>query len=493
MKVTIRMDASTQVGTGHAMRCVALAECLAEAGHGLQVATAAIPRSITGRFEKLGAVVVQLEESAGSIAECDETVELARDSAWTVLDGYQFDAHYRSKLGLTSQLLWIDDQASQDEYPAALVLNQNLYATTALYPQAPRCRLLLGPSFALLRKEFREVEARAHRRRGPAKIVVTMGGSDPHGATALAAQAAIAARADASVTVVIGPGHADADRAVTQARRLDFSVVRDPPNISAILADADLVVTGSGTSVLELLRIGVPFIGIVLADNQEPVARALRERARVTTIDGRPGIDLNELSGAITRMLSGDGLSTDSPPPDSTLVDGTGATKVAEIMADRDIRLRPPTESDGPWLFGLANDPAVRKASFSQAKIDWATHAEWLRSKLRDRLTVMWLVERGNTPIGVVRFEARDSGAEISVSLAAVARGSGLGAWLIAEATRRYMREVTGPPRIIARIRSENAGSARAFASAGFDIVAPDKASRHGNALEFELRRATVA
>src|SRR4051794_24870440 len=77
----------------------------------------------------------------------------ALGARWVVLAGYRFGGAFQRQLQATGlQLLCLDDHGYSDEYPADLVVNQNLHARPGDYPTTGgRTRLLLGPAYVLLR------------------------------------------------------------------------------------------------------------------------------------------------------------------------------------------------------------------------------------------------------------------------------------------------------------------------------------------------------
>ena len=182
--VLIRADSNVAMGTGHVMRCLALAQAWQDAGGQAVMAMAEATPATEDKLRRENVEVVRLDVAGGAEDDAIRTASLAqqRQAAWATVDGYQFDPHYQAMLkseGL--RLMSIDDEGHGGPYSADLVLNQNAHAAEALYDQrAAHTRLLLGPDYAMLRRQFaswrnwqREIPATGHR------ILVTMGGSDP--------------------------------------------------------------------------------------------------------------------------------------------------------------------------------------------------------------------------------------------------------------------------------------------------------------------------
>lgn len=135
------------------------------------------------------------------------------------------------------------------------------------------------------------------------------------------------------------------------------------------------------------------------------------------------------------------------------------------------MELREATIDDARLLFEWASDTEVRRMAFTQGPIRWEDHRAWLSRKLLDPGTRIYVAQDASgLPIGQIRFDINGSDAEIDVHLAKVFRNQGLGAQIIALGVSRLFED----PRIQtakATIKSENAGSLKAFGKAGFDRV----------------------
>ena len=131
------------------------------------------------------------------------------------------------------------------------------------------------------------------------------------------------------------------------------------------------------------------------------------------------------------------------------------------------IELRRAIVEDCRLIWEWANDPTVRRASFSQTTIPWQHHTKWFSQKLGDPGCHLFVVMDGDRPIGQVRFEVARDEAEVHISIAAPDRGHGQGAAALRVGAARIKRDA-GVARIVAHIKSGNAASIRVFESAGF-------------------------
>ncbi|MDL1894802.1 UDP-2,4-diacetamido-2,4,6-trideoxy-beta-L-altropyranose hydrolase [Anaerolineae bacterium CFX7] len=289
----IRADANTEIGTGHVMRCLALAQAWQDAGGAVTFAMATDAPAVRARLESEGAHVVSISESLGSQADASRTIALAHElgARWVVVDGYHFDSGYQRAVkdaGLA--LLWIDDEAHAEHYCADIVLNQNLHAAEAMYAaRESYTRLLLGPRYVLLRREF--LKWRAWQREIPPiarKILVTLGGGDPDNVTLKVIQALKQIELEElQVVVLIGATNPHSTELEATVRNVPFSI-RLESNVSdmpKLMAWADVAVSGAGSTCWELAFMGLPSIVVTLAENQIAIARGMRAHGAAVQVE----------------------------------------------------------------------------------------------------------------------------------------------------------------------------------------------------------------
>ena len=133
-RLLIRADASEQIGSGHVMRSLALAQAWQDAGGEVCLASRLLPKTLKRRWREEQIETRQLAESGD---DAGETVELAREigADWVVLDGYQFGTEFQRAIkNAGMRLLVVDDDGCARHYVADLILNQNPCASRDMYP-----------------------------------------------------------------------------------------------------------------------------------------------------------------------------------------------------------------------------------------------------------------------------------------------------------------------------------------------------------------------
>lgn len=340
----IRADADTRMGTGHVMRCVALAQAWEEQGGRAVFATASITPALWSRLESEGFAVTRLAVSPGGVDDARATAEAARHerAAWVVVDGYQFDtAYHRAIKTAGRRLLVIDDYGHADAYVADLVLNQNVHADESLYQaRQPETRLLLGTRYAMLRREF--WTWRGWRRTIPpvaSRLLVTLGGSDPDNVTQTVIEAVAGLDLNELETRVVVGGSNPHRSALEAAAACANRPIRLETNITDMppwLTWADAAVTAAGGALWELAFFGTPSVTVVLAENQTPAARWLADHEIYPTLGWGTAATVDAIRDALRRLLVSCDLRRNHSARASALIDGNGVFRVVDAMKEFD-------------------------------------------------------------------------------------------------------------------------------------------------------------
>ena len=152
----IRADATPEMGSGHVMRCLALAQAWKRIGGKSLFVSAAVPDMLADRLRNSGIALKRISVEYGS--ETDSAVTSATASvehaAWSVIDGYQFTSRYYQRLkSCGSRVLVMDDVCHTDRYDVDAILNQNPYASEEVYrSRGSDASLFLGTRYVLLRR-----------------------------------------------------------------------------------------------------------------------------------------------------------------------------------------------------------------------------------------------------------------------------------------------------------------------------------------------------
>jgi UDP-2,4-diacetamido-2,4,6-trideoxy-beta-L-altropyranose hydrolase len=326
----VRVDASPSIGFGHLSRCLAVAAGLDAHGWSVEFVTR---KPSVDKVRDAGFGIRLLEDESSPENERTIVARLAHSlgARLVVVDHYEIDGAYHAALRATGATLVVIDDLGRHGVGADIVVNQNIFASETLYPEAGGCRLLLGPRFALLRPEFAKYrrQTSSDMARVPS-VLVTLGGGETSDMTVVAVQGLLRVRADIEIVAVLGPGVTDAKR-VEDAARGRVNVVRDPEDMAGLMSRCDVAICGGGATCWELACLGVPSLVIVMADNQRRNADGLAEAGITMNLGEQAAVTPAAIEMAVERLLRDPEPRRRMADRGQALVDGHG---VERLMAE---------------------------------------------------------------------------------------------------------------------------------------------------------------
>lgn len=360
MRIAIRVDASLDVGSGHVMRCLTLADALRDKGADVLFICRQQAGDLCGfiRARGYGVLPLPLREVSAFDTSTESEYEKWLGVSWQVdlaqtqllcqslahfdvliVDHYGLDARWeQGARALASRVVVIDDLANRP-HDADLLLDQNYAPASHLrYPALvpAHCHCLLGPQFALIRPHFALLRDQALARRQSSEIsrlLVFMGGCDVANETGKVLQALLASARWRAMAVDVVAGESNPHNASLAQQCQLFPNARlhiQTPYMADLMCHADLALTAGGSATWERCVLGLPAIVAVMADNQSEIANAVHQLGAHFSLGGYENIREADYIAALEsidhsyyqKMV---GLA-------SQLCDGRGAQKVANYI-----------------------------------------------------------------------------------------------------------------------------------------------------------------
>jgi UDP-2,4-diacetamido-2,4,6-trideoxy-beta-L-altropyranose hydrolase len=488
--LVLRADADSRIGTGHVMRCIALGQAWADAGGKVLFATCCGNPVLLQRLRDENFTVIELHDPSEFLPRLTAGLRLLNSGCWVVLDGYRFtlDDH-RSIRRAGFKLLLIDDYNHLPAYECDILLNQNIDADGLDYNINPDARRLLGTQYAMLRREFRQaVPAPAVFQPlddpdpvvpAPGKnILVTLGGADPDNVTFKVIEALQALNVPGlDVRVVVGPANAHIKSLKSAAARsaVEIRLMSHITDMTDVMMWSDFAISAAGSTCWELCCLGVPFLTLVLAENQRGLADGLAARGVAPCLGENPSVA--QIAAGAGALAKDAGHRARCSEAGREMVDGFGALRVLAVPAKEAglnlfagrLTLRSAAAGDLEQLWLWANDPAVRGNSYHPQPIPFAEHKKWFINKLHAPDALILILKVDQIPVGQVRCDWVDADtAEIDFSIDAKFRGLGLGTRLIQLSLAEAAQHL-GVQTLRAMVKETNEPSCRVFESAGFE------------------------
>jgi UDP-2,4-diacetamido-2,4,6-trideoxy-beta-L-altropyranose hydrolase len=474
MKVAIRADASTRIGSGHIMRCLTLANALRAGGASVRFISRDLPDHLAGLIRADGHDVAPLHGAAGDeTLDAEQSLMAAGRADWMMVDHYELGARWETLVRQGCRVLSIDDIARAHDCDVLLDQNYHREAEAryaGLVP--PSGTVLAGPRFALLRPEFVAARQGIAPRDGTVRrLLVFLGGMDADNITGVVLSAlAKMDRPALAVDVVIGASHPKRDELTQLCTSMAGVTLHvQTSDMAGLLARVDLAVGAGGSATWERCALGVPTLALCLADNQRDL---LHEAARggIAYVPDIAACDSGAISVHLQAIIDNAGLRHFLSRNGMALIDGEGARRVAAVMQSGSVVMRRATPADSRNLHAWRNSPAVRAVSNDSAEIAFDDHARWFEGVLASETRLLLIGEHDGVAIGVVRFDFIDTAALVSIYLVPEQIGQGQGQNLLSSAEAWLRANHPGISTLNAQVRAGNVASQRLFERSGYRL-----------------------
>jgi UDP-2,4-diacetamido-2,4,6-trideoxy-beta-L-altropyranose hydrolase len=340
--LVFRVDSSIQIGTGHVMRCLALAQHWQDRGGETIFVMAERSSPLESRLHSEQIKTVYLSVKTGSNEDARQLADISHKfgASYVVVDGYHFGVDYQESLknsGVNS--LFFDDYGQSKHYYADLVLNQNISANEDLYnSRESYTQLLLGTEYTLLRREFwkwrdwqRVIVPIAH------KILVTLGGSDPDNVTLKAIQA-LSQLSINNLEIIVAIGatnpHYEQLKSIVESLKLPIILQLNVTNMSELMAWADIAIAAGGSTNWELAFMGLPSLIITVANNQTAIAAELDRQSIVSHLGWHQQVTSAQISQSVHKLIGDRAKRVEMSQKGQKLIDGKGGGRVVSAIAN---------------------------------------------------------------------------------------------------------------------------------------------------------------
>lgn len=338
--IYIRVDANSEIATGHVMRTLAIAKQIRKLGGECKFIVSdeyAKPIINNSGFEVI-CLQSQWNDLDKEIPQMQELIE-TNEIKVLLIDSYSITKKYLKYLRDKVYVAYIDD-LNLFKYPVHLVINYSNYYERFRYDllnyNNKETKFLLGCKYIPLREEFKKLVRK--KKENITDILVTTGGTDEYHVTyAFLNHICKEKKIDnINLHVVIGRFNRDVEKINQLSREYDnIKVYQDIDYMSKLMMMCDLGISAGGTTLFELCACGLPTICFVIADNQLMGTKELAEKGFMYNI----GDIRNDIYQGILNIEKQINYLIQSPSERykysekmQKLVDGKGAERIARYL-----------------------------------------------------------------------------------------------------------------------------------------------------------------
>ena len=268
MNLLFRCDGSLEIGMGHVVRCLALADELKSdceitfAMRGSNLGIDTVRESYPVITTRTGSKIFVYQDW---VIDCIRLVKADVLILDTRDDLRRRDLNY-IKRKTAFKVVSIDDPE-----------DKRLEADLVFYPPVPQLKemdwggflgkIYAGWEYVLLRQEILKYSKKFIKNNR--SVLVSMGGSDPQNLTSFVVDTIMDLDSDLMFKIVLGPGYVFEDELHTKLKSANFNyiILHDPDNFPEIMSEADFAIISFGVTAYELAVMGIPAIYLCLSDD----------------------------------------------------------------------------------------------------------------------------------------------------------------------------------------------------------------------------------
>jgi UDP-2,4-diacetamido-2,4,6-trideoxy-beta-L-altropyranose hydrolase len=326
--ITFCCDASLRSGSGHVMRCLALAQGFREAG-------------LRCRF----IVGADAPAMIPALADWETVVDpdfAPRATDAVIIDNYTQDIEYEQLWRGVARVIGVLDDLANRRHDCDFLIDQTYNRMAEDYKDVTpaSCALLCGSPYAILRPQFTKSRSSSLECRKAATriehVFISFGSTNPDGITERVLNA-LAQFKDWKLEITIAMGGKAQTIAAVQAMADSeaFHTVTlqlNAQDMASLMARADLAIGAGGTMSWERCCLGLPALLIEIADNQRVIAQNLDSAGAVRYLGEQGNLTENAIFGAFQEICGASEKLGAMSEKAAAICDGAGTDRIVAYV-----------------------------------------------------------------------------------------------------------------------------------------------------------------
>lgn len=477
-KILFRADGSAEIGLGHVIRTLALAEMLK--GHFYCVFAIQQPNdSLLSQIRNICNEVISLPvvpDAGDLMTELDPYLS---GNEIVVLDGYKFATGYQSHIKTKGCALVSIDDIHSYHFVADIVINHGTI-DPSIYSTEKYTQLMLGTKYSLLRRPFlKHLETKnAPLSSQSRSIFLCFGGSDINNLTTVYLEWLVQLQNVENINVVIGSAFRHQDLLYRLVNSSVSNNIRVHKDIDAqamldLISSSTVAIVPGSTVAIECASVGIGMVAGYYVDNQHDIVAMLKETGLAETVGDFCQLSKDQFLESVAKIFTVDRMEiwSNSRRFFDSNIKARFVNAFERLSMRQDLFVRKVNADDVKTLFEWANDPMVRTNAINGSAISLDSHMAWFSKKMNAKDTYMYLCLIQDKAIGQVRFDMEEGFFLIDYSLAGHMRGKGLASLMLDRAIARLLEDYNGEVRLKAIVKKENIASCKVFEKLAFSFA----------------------
>lgn len=457
-KIFFRADAGPEIGYGHFIRTLALADMLKE-----DFDCVFYTQTPTDYQKREAAAVCPLVSLPADDSRFDLFLNELTGDEIVVLDNYFYTTDYQRKIKEKGcKLVCIDDMHDK-HYVADVVINHAVGLSRADFDLEPYTELCTGLNWSLLRKAFLNEFCRNQNELQD--IFICLGGSDSKNITPKAIASALEINENAIIQVVLGDAYPFLEEMCLiygENSRVKFHKNLSATQIVELMTNCRIGVVPASGLLWETLAAGLPVVYGYYIDNQIDICKRNPKILNSVCVNDFSNISVSELSSLLKDIyyLQISNIRTFPNRVASNYIS----------LFNSNLTSRKATMEDCDTYYRWANDPLVREMAYNKDFISYSNHVAWFKNKIASNDSHLYVYYYEGNLIGQVRYDVANGTAKIDISIDSDFRGRKMGCQMLCKSVFDFQLDC--PDVIItSEVLPENKASQCMFEKSGFALV----------------------
>lgn len=345
-RIIFRLDGASFLGYGHIYQSLSLARAFLKRKCAVAFVMKDYEPQVFNYVKGKGIRVFSIPYGVDEDEELNRLRELSKyfKAEIVIIDHHDIDYDYIAALRKEGLFVVSIDDEGKRRFCSDILVNYNIYAPDIRYSVEPHTQLLLGPKYAILREQFKNLPSKNRYIRK--HLLVMMGGGYARGEVIKVLEALLLLEPPTlqglKPYVVLGPGYPNPREVITKYSRGPITICYNVENIREPMERAVFAISGAGQTLYELASMGVPSIAIILDKNQVMNAEYFHKAGIAQNLGWYEDVTTEMITRSIQVWLHHPRRLETIRQQVEKLIDGLGAERIVNItlllLADKNIK-----------------------------------------------------------------------------------------------------------------------------------------------------------